>query len=333
MSLNGKVCNIIKILFYNASIVILLIVLLGNNSSLKAQQLPIYSLNMQNPYILNPALAGMEDFMDLKVAARRQWMGVAGGPETFYMSLNTLVSKDSIIEMFRHGVGGFLWVDKAGAAMQMNASGSYAYHKNLTEKDILALGASVGLSYYRLNTEILHSLQPDEVLQHLGSSLAMDIALGGIIYSKSYYIGLSLKQLLPSSLYKMTGEMHDKNGDVVLMKGKRTMHAYLSLGYRQDLDFFEAAPSLLIRATPTQPLSIDYNLKLLFEEKFWVGASYRSNNSLIAMAGIYFNSFLNFAYAYDFNFFDLNHFGSGAHEFVLGFQISKDRIECPKFVW
>src|ERR1043165_7108295 len=62
--------------------------LLGN-----AQQRPHYTQYILNNYILNPALSGIENYTDLKMSARHQWVGIDGLPETFYLTIHGPIGK------------------------------------------------------------------------------------------------------------------------------------------------------------------------------------------------------------------------------------------------
>lgn len=49
--------------------------------NIQAQQRPQYTQYILNNYILNPALSGIENYTDLKISGRDQWVGLNGAPE------------------------------------------------------------------------------------------------------------------------------------------------------------------------------------------------------------------------------------------------------------
>ncbi len=51
-----------------------------------------FSQYFQNAVTVNPAVAGIEDFMDLKVGYRQQWTGLDLSPQTFYLSAHAPLS-------------------------------------------------------------------------------------------------------------------------------------------------------------------------------------------------------------------------------------------------
>src|SRR5437762_9595576 len=58
-----------------------------------AQQRPHYTQYILNNYILNPALTGIENYTDVKISARDQWVGLNGAPQTFYLSVHGPIGK------------------------------------------------------------------------------------------------------------------------------------------------------------------------------------------------------------------------------------------------
>ena len=72
---------------------ILLIFLLSVCAFLNAQQRPHYTQYILNNYILNPALSGIENYTDLKISGRDQWVGLEGAPRTAYISVHTPIGK------------------------------------------------------------------------------------------------------------------------------------------------------------------------------------------------------------------------------------------------
>src|SRR5678815_4633100 len=58
-----------------------------------AQQKPHYTQYILNNYILNPALSGIENYTDVKISGRDQWVGLNGAPKTCYFSIQAPIGK------------------------------------------------------------------------------------------------------------------------------------------------------------------------------------------------------------------------------------------------
>jgi type IX secretion system PorP/SprF family membrane protein len=116
-----------------------------------AQQLFQQTQFMVNPYTLNPALAGSEDFVDIKAGYRNQWLGFqdsygyssdAIAPRTMYLSAHSSLGHDH--SYYRdpkhehkafHGIGGFVVSDKLGEYSSTSAYGSYSYNMLLLKSN------------------------------------------------------------------------------------------------------------------------------------------------------------------------------------------------------
>ena len=57
------------------------------------QQRPHYTQYILNNYILNPALSGIENYVDVKFSVRDQWVGLSGAPKTTYFSIQGPIGK------------------------------------------------------------------------------------------------------------------------------------------------------------------------------------------------------------------------------------------------
>ena len=65
----------------------LLFVSIFIGSVLYAQQLPQLSQFMINDFAINPAVAGMEDYYQIKTSVRNQWVGINDAPKTTLLSI------------------------------------------------------------------------------------------------------------------------------------------------------------------------------------------------------------------------------------------------------
>src|SRR5438034_10924812 len=58
-----------------------------------AQQRPHYTQYILNNYILNPAISGIENYTDVKMSVRDQWIGLNGAPRTAYFTIQAPLGK------------------------------------------------------------------------------------------------------------------------------------------------------------------------------------------------------------------------------------------------
>lgn len=92
-----------------------------------AQQLPVYSSFNINNYLLNPAVAGTESYIDFTLQHRMQWVGFDHKPST------QIFSAHSRLDQRASAFGGYFYNDRSGVLGNLGFSGSYAYHLQLND--------------------------------------------------------------------------------------------------------------------------------------------------------------------------------------------------------
>ena len=71
---------------------------------------------------------------------------------------------------------------------------------------------------------------------------------------------------------------------------------------------------------------MNFNINLLYDNKFWGGASYRLGDAYTAMVGMELVNGIKFGVAYDFLTTDIGTYSSGSFEAIIGycFQVSRE---------
>ncbi|MGV3528778.1 MAG: type IX secretion system membrane protein PorP/SprF [Flavisolibacter sp.] len=319
-----------------------------------AQQRPHYTQYVLNNFILNPALTGIENYTDVKLSGRSQWVGLDGAPQTFYLTAHRAIGKkdyktsassfsipganprgSSYWENYtasepHHGVGLVLVSDKTGNFSRVDADVSYAYHLGLTATTNLALGVAAGFSRWQFDRSQAEPTDPNDPALGNGnvySKIQPDLNIGVWLYSRDYFLGISGQQILPVR-FSFT------NAPAAL---QRVPHLFATAGYRFLLtEDVNALPSLMVKyvnGTPTTP-QFDFNLKLQYRDLLWLGGSYRFQDGVAAMLGFNVANTFNLGYAYDFTQTELNTASRGTHELIIGFLLGNRYGDtCPRNVW
>jgi type IX secretion system PorP/SprF family membrane protein len=337
------------------SLVLILSVCFAN-----AQAKSAYTQYVLNPYILNPALAGIENYTDIKISTRNQWTGINGAPVTTYVSIHTPMGKSDFRTSAtsfsvpgvnprgnqywddyasaaspHHGIGLIVSNDRAGYIDKWNITASYAYHRPLTAKTTLALGFNAGL--YGINIDRTKATfsdgQPDLAFAlAVGDIRKVTVELGaGLwLYSARYFAGISVLNIVPGKA-KFTDA--DKYGTYY------TPNFFATAGYRIGLgDDFSLIPSAMVQYWEPQLLGAHFNTKFQYLDKAWLGASYRYSNFLqgySAMAGFYLGSLMNVSYSYEVaTDARLRTYTGNTHEFMIGFTLNnKYKDGCPRNIF
>ena len=113
-----------------------------------------------------------------------------------------------------------------------------------------------------------------------------------------------------------------------------SVHYYFMGCYVYTLtDEIKLKPTFMLKAVSGAPLEADIGLHTLFNETFWIGASYRTKDSWAAILSFQLNKQLRIGYSYDYTTTGLQKYNSGTHEITLGYDFSfdKNKIITPRY--
>jgi type IX secretion system PorP/SprF family membrane protein len=308
-----------------------------------------------NNYIVNPAVAGIENYWDVKASYRLQWAGIQGAPVTTYLTIHGPLHKSNYDRENptsfhapgqnprgqaywqkytsaepHSGIGFTVLNDATGPLNHFAAYGTYAYHLGLAPYTSLSVGLSAGITQMSLNADKLNFATPDPAVSGSGilKRLKPDISAGAWLYSRDYFVGLAFQQIIPEQITFSADTL-------ALQKGKLVPHTFITAGYRiplsEDVSFL---PSVLLRYVQPLPLGFDINAKFQYQDLLWAGASYRYQDGFAGMVGINISNMINIGYSYDFTTSQLNTVSRGTHEILIGFLLGNRYGDwCPRNLW
>ncbi|MCB8998501.1 MAG: type IX secretion system membrane protein PorP/SprF [Bacteroidales bacterium] len=299
--------------------------LLLNFQLADAQQGPFYSQYMVNKFLINPAVAGANGYTSVNMVARDQYLGFVNSPRTFSLSAQTRLLDDSYIMKKlpvrknpkkaardeRVGLGAHIYSDRNGIVSKTGIEFSYAYHINFNDDYQLSFGITGSGFQYKLDDSQAYLYSPDDPLLNASKKTfwVPDATIGTYFTNKSLYAGLSMTNLLGSSL--KLGSSHIKDG----FRTARTFN--ILSGYRFALnDMLTLEPSVLMRAARLAT-EMDISTKLSYQNDYWMGISYRSNKTIVTMIGVSVEVFY-FAYAFDSSLSEVRNYSNGSHELMMG---------------
>jgi type IX secretion system PorP/SprF family membrane protein len=317
------------------------------------QQRPQFSQYVQNNYLLNPAVGGIESYTDLRLGFRSQWVGLEGAPITFYSSIHTSLNKNDrnvpnrksrahdagkfkpqanknnrFYAKPHHGIGAVAQLDRSGLLTTSSFNVSYSLHVPLAKDIYFSSGLSTGLVQYRLNKNELDLYTPDDpyLSGDVGNINKLDLGVGFWLYGRDFYVGASGLQLV-----------HNRKDLEASNNPRATLqpHFYGTAGYRVKLDReLDVIPSVLIKMAEGGLTTVDVNAKAIYAERLWAGISYRHQDAASVMAGVHIGHYADVSYSYDFATSDLNRVSANSHELTVGFKLNNSRkIICPQWIW
>ncbi|MBK8369174.1 MAG: type IX secretion system membrane protein PorP/SprF [Bacteroidetes bacterium] len=292
-------------------IYITVIVLLVTN--LQAQQLPQYTQYMLNDLAINPAVAGKDNFADMRSNNRYQWVGMTDAPRTYMLTLHSPLKN-------RHmGLGTHIYTDIVGPTRRVGISLAYAYHIKIAEKTRVSLGLNAGIQQWGIDGHKLHlhDAGDDNLLTQYQTRIVPDFGAGIYVHNDKWYLGFSAPQLYQSPIKLYPDGDH---------KGTLVTHFMLNGAYKFDInDDFKVEPSFLAKYANPAPIKVDVGARVIYQEQVWLGVGYRHNDALTALVGFMYKNYLMIGYSYDFTTTNLKNYSSGTHELMLGLRFSKQQ--------
>jgi type IX secretion system PorP/SprF family membrane protein len=302
-----------------------------------AQQDGQFSQYMFNGIYINPAYAGYREQLNLHAFYRNQWTGIQGSPKTMSMAIDATANDGNV------GLALQLTSDRLGAQRNESVYANYAYRilMNAEGTSRLAFGLGLGAVQLGIDGTLLNPNDP-EIYQPVGtqSTILPDARVGVYYASDRFFAGLSADNLI----------LQYMNMDKYAYIPQPEPHFYLTAGVLLPLSQdMVLKPSILLKDDRGGPTSMDVSAFVIFNEKLWLGGSYRSGvklysknylqknltnlNSAVAAMQIFPSQTLRVGYAYDFSIGKLQGYSSGTHEISIGYFFNRKntRILTPRY--
>lgn len=284
-----------------------------------------------NPMSVNPAYAGSRDILSGTLSTRNQWSGMDGAPTSQSLTIH------SILPNLKFGLGLQVYNDKAGPMNNTGLNLTYAYHLPVSEKTTISFGLTGMLTNISIGWSSINIEKPSDPVftNNAAMSWAGDAGASVYLYQSKFYVGLSVNHLLQSKF----GVTRSTEGDLA----KFFRQYYLISGFvvpvKETIDF---RPSLLLKYVNAAPAVVEVDGTFIFYQRFFLGAGYRvgkrikmagTDNMLIGIAEFGISRSLRIGYSYDYYLNQTGLYNSGTHEFMLGWDISKNKskLSSPRF--
>jgi type IX secretion system PorP/SprF family membrane protein len=284
----------------------------------------------------NPAYAGQSGKLEASLLSRIQWLGMENAPRTTILTANLPYQLLGKV----HGFGATMYNDRAGLFSVSVISGQYAWKKKMFKGDFSA-GIQVGYinqSFDGTKIDIpqddYHNPSDEAIPTTAVTGKSLD-ASAGIFFSKEkWFAGLSATHLLYPKI--------DLNENYIY-EVPRTY--YFINGYNIPLNnpLLELRPTLLVKTMETSSLvldadsltekietntlkammhntQIDVSVRMVYNDKFWGGLSWRNGDAVVLMLGMKFKM-IEAGYAYDFPISRIIKETTGSHEVFIRYSM------------
>jgi len=288
--------------------VLLSLLIISSSIASFAQQDPQFSQNMFNRLQPNPATAGSNDAICGSLLYRSQWVSFDGAPKTM------LLSVDAPVDILHGGLGLTVMSDKLGFESMLNAKLAYALRFAVGSGNI-ALGVDGGLIQKSLDGGLTTSggvFNPNDPSDNLipqasVSGSKFDLGAGVYYNSEHLYVGVSGTNLTEPKI------------DYGNFSSQIVRHLYGTIGASFDLTpSIALKPSVFVKSIPAKTIA-DFNVNVHFNNRFWIGGSYRLEDSIVVMVGVNIIENLRLGYSYDITDSPIKNYSNGSHEITLGY--------------
>ena len=286
--------------------------------SMYSQQDSQYTQYMYNTPLVNPAYAGSRETITAFLLHRNQWVGLEGAPVTNNFSINMPVGDSNF------GVGLNFVNDEIGPVSENEISADLAYFIQISENYKLSLGLKGTANLFQLDVNKLRIFDPaDPQFQNVDTEFSPNVGAGLYLFSDKTYFGLSIPNFFESYRY------NDNNVEIT----KEKMHFYFIAGHVFTLsDNIDFKPAVLSKIVEGAPLQADITANFLFFDKLTLGAAYRWDASVSALAGFQISDSWFIGYGYDLETSKLANYNSGSHEIFLRYEFfNRSRVSAPRF--
>ncbi len=298
------------------------LILLSLSTVAFSQNDRLYTMFVFNKLQYNAAYAGSADALNVGAHYRHQWQGLDGAPRTITAFAHAPIAGG------RSGIGLSLISDEIGIFQSTYTKLDYAYRISFKNGHKLSVGINAQVDFTRFDWSKADLIDNVDVAIPFGERSSSNFNIGtGLYYSgENFYVGASVPNLLRNTI---TSEAYSGFSDL------NDLRAYYLMGgvifkISQKVHF---RPSLLVTYVKNAPKEVDFNLSFLFLESFWIGGSYRLNESADAFVQFPLTQQLKVAVGVDYALTELNSFTKGSFEVMVEylFKYENEKVNNIRF--
>ncbi|HEX4887143.1 MAG TPA: type IX secretion system membrane protein PorP/SprF [Luteibaculaceae bacterium] len=297
----------------------------GAVHSQQQQLLSLYQFYKQG---FNPGYIGQNGPFQAVMDYRNQWVRSEGAPESINLGVDGLFGYKR--GSYRHAIGAIFSGDKIGVSTENRLGLQYAYRLPVSKSSTLSFGVQVAYQQSRHDfNKLLAADAGDALAEERVTNNEILPGAGLYLNGNRYFAGISIPNLI-----KDTKDL--EGNDVAL---NRFRHLYLMGGYVFKLSpFVDLRTSALFKTTRLESGSLpgvaDINIAPIFYQRFLIGVSYRTDETVVAITQIQLTRNLRIGYGYDFNTGKIGLGAGGSHEIMLGFNVlgKNSPFTNPRFI-
>jgi type IX secretion system PorP/SprF family membrane protein len=262
-----------------------------------------------NPYLYNPAYAGLKNQTEFDLAYRIQWVGFEGAPTTSAFTIQHPISKAAI--------GLNLSTEKAGAMQRSYLLGSYAYGVKINSAHALRFGLSGGMQAYNLDLDGEDYSNDPTIMKEQNSVYASGSF--GMVYS---YHCIKMGFVLPT----LFNDQAQGQGILHTHRFNQLLNQFYSLEgtFKFNKHTFEISPFFLYRVNRDLQNYWEAGAMLHLKQGVHTGLSFHQSRGVALFLGFDIRKKLSINYSFESPIAIKNTFRGTSHELQLRFSFTRN---------
>ena len=296
--------------------------LLTSSFYCSAQQTPMYSQYMFNDFLINPAVASVYDYYQIRTTNRFQWVGIKDAPTT------NILSVYGPNKTGPWGLGCTVYSDNQGPTGKTGAYLSYGYNIRIVNDLKLAFGLSLGMTQFKIDeTKIKFENTEPGLSQSKYTYWNPDATSGIYLYNSKFFLGFSADQLFQNKLAISYNNVSPRIDSINRLKSHFTIVTGVKLKLNKEYDL---EPTILFRATGQSSPQLETSARVIYRKTVWIGSSLRTSDAVSVLLGYTYKEKIYLGYSYDITYSRLKIAAGGTHEIMVGARFNKIRNSTSK---
>lgn len=296
-------------------------VLLGCIVRMNAQQESRYTHSMFTYNSINPGSVGSSELGDASLIGRQQNWGFKSSDGESMSPQSAVVNFSMPVKRFSSGIGFSISTYQYGFESDITPKLSYSYQLKLGDGK-LGFGMSAGLIFLGFDKEKLRPEDENDVyLQGIMATpdyMMLDIGCGVHYKVDRAYFGVSSTRLNQPKLKADTQDYRYTS---------RHFYIYSGYTYPTNITGLILKPSVFVRSTGVSATSGSFNFVGEYNNLFYGGLIYSTNNDISVLGGIEFKDGSKFdgmrvGASYDIFTNSMRQYSKGSFEVMIGYSFS-----------
>ncbi len=275
------------------------------------QNAPAFRQFYFNPYLFNPAYAGMNGYTEISLLYRQQWLGFNNVP----------AATGFTIEYPTHNRASFgmnFLSHEVVALHTTSTQATFAYRIPITARQFLFFGLSGVAGYNNLNINDADYSNDPTILNAASNTFYGDANVGVVYALGGLRVGFTLPKLL--------GQTYFSPRDLVNTRYAQLRNQLYSASYKIRAGNFSFEPYVLYRLNRDLQDWWEAATMVYFKEAIWLGGSYHSSQGLGFFLGMNIKEKLRFGYSYELPPVNREFIATSSHELHLKLRLGKKRV-------